>query len=44
MNKLARKDFMGPSDIENSHSMLDFFYENGGNFIDTWVPTALRYR
>lgn len=28
---------MGACDLENSHAMLDFFYENGGNFIDTYI-------
>jgi len=31
----AWKDFMGACDQETSESILDYFYENGGNFIDT---------
>lgn len=31
----AWKNFMGTCDQENTEKMLDFFYENGGNFIDT---------
>ncbi|RYP48893.1 hypothetical protein DL768_005317 [Monosporascus sp. mg162] len=29
------KEMMGPCDKEASFKLLDFFYENGGNFIDT---------
>ena len=29
----AWKQFLGECDKENSFAMLDFFYENGGNFI-----------
>lgn len=28
---------MGKCDKKNTYEMLDFFYENGGNFIDTYV-------
>ncbi|KAL2054245.1 hypothetical protein ABVK25_005386 [Lepraria finkii] len=31
----AWKDFLGECDKENSFKILDYFYENGGNFIDT---------
>lgn len=31
----AWKDFMGECNKETTFEMLDFFYENGGNFIDT---------
>ncbi|KAK4631856.1 Norsolorinic acid reductase A [Fulvia fulva] len=31
----AWKNFLGECGKENSFAMLDFFYENGGNFIDT---------
>ncbi|KAI9657008.1 MAG: hypothetical protein M1821_003174 [Bathelium mastoideum] len=31
----AWKDFMGVCDKKTAFEMLDFFYENGGNFIDT---------
>ncbi|KAB8627258.1 hypothetical protein FH972_026091 [Carpinus fangiana] len=31
----AWKDFMGECTKETTFEMLDFFYENGGNFIDT---------
>lgn len=30
-----RKDFMGECDKKTTFEILDFFYENGGNFIDT---------
>jgi len=30
-----RKERLGECDKENSFKMLDTFYENGGNFIDT---------
>jgi hypothetical protein len=30
-----RKPFMGECNKENSFKVLDFFWENGGNFIDT---------
>lgn len=32
---LYRKDFMGDCDKAASEAILDFFYEQGGNFIDT---------
>ena len=31
----AWKEFMGPCDKKTVFEMLDYFYENGGNFIDT---------
>lgn len=31
----AWKAFMGECSKENSFAMLDYFYEQGGNFIDT---------
>ncbi|KAK0636880.1 norsolorinic acid reductase [Bombardia bombarda] len=31
----AWKDYMGPCDQKTTEGILDFFYENGGNFIDT---------
>jgi len=31
----AWKDFMGECDKKTSFEVLDFFYDNGGNFIDT---------
>ncbi|EON60945.1 hypothetical protein W97_00155 [Coniosporium apollinis CBS 100218] len=31
----AWKEFMGECNKETTFAMLDFFYENGGNFIDT---------
>jgi aryl-alcohol dehydrogenase-like predicted oxidoreductase len=31
----AWKDFMGACDQKTTESILDFFYESGGNFIDT---------
>jgi aryl-alcohol dehydrogenase-like predicted oxidoreductase len=31
----AWKDFMGECDKKTSLEILDFFYESGGNFIDT---------
>ena len=36
-NGRERKDFMGECSKETSEKMLDYFYENGGNFIDTEV-------
>ena len=30
-----RKDFMGECGKEESEKILDYFYESGGNFIDT---------
>jgi hypothetical protein len=34
------KDMMGACDKEASFELLDYFYDNGGNFIDTydWSP------
>lgn len=32
---------MGECDKKTSEDMLDFFYENGGNFIDTFVSNLL---
>ncbi len=32
---LSRKDYMGECGMEQTEKILDFFYENGGNFIDT---------
>lgn len=29
------RDFLGECNKENSFAMLDYFYESGGNFIDT---------
>jgi aryl-alcohol dehydrogenase-like predicted oxidoreductase len=31
----AWKDFMGECDKKTSFEILDFFYESGGNFVDT---------
>lgn len=31
----AWKEFMGECNKENSFAMMDYFYEMGGNFIDT---------
>lgn len=31
----AWKDFMGTCDQKTTNEILDFFYESGGNFIDT---------
>lgn len=31
---------MGKCDKKNTYEMLDFFYENGGNFIDTYVENT----
>ena len=31
----AWEGFLGKCDKKNSYAMLDYFYENGGNFIDT---------
>lgn len=31
----AWKEFMGECNKDTTFEMLDFFYENGGNFIDT---------
>lgn len=31
----AWKDFMGVCDKDNTFAILDFFHEQGGNFIDT---------
>lgn len=33
----AWKGFMGECSKETSFALLDYFYENGGNFIDTSV-------
>jgi hypothetical protein len=30
-----RKDFMGVCDKKTTFEILDYFYESGGNFIDT---------
>jgi len=30
-----RKDFMGVCDQKTTFEILDYFYESGGNFIDT---------
>lgn len=30
-----RKDFMGECDKKTTFEILDYFYESGGNFIDT---------
>lgn len=32
---------MGECDKKTAEEMLDFFYENGGNFIDTLVSHLL---
>lgn len=29
---------MGKCDKKTTFEILDFFHEQGGNFIDTWVP------
>lgn len=34
------EELMGPCDKGASFELLDFFYENGGNFIDTYVPQS----
>ena len=31
----AWKEYMGECGKERTEAILDFFYENGGNFIDT---------
>lgn len=31
---------MGECDKKTAFEILDFFYENGGNFIDTYVTTV----
>ena len=31
---------MGECDKNTAEDMLDFFYENGGNFIDTFVSPS----
>jgi hypothetical protein len=36
----AWKDLMGPCDKQTTFDILDVFYENGGNFIDTFVPPS----
>jgi predicted aldo/keto reductase-like oxidoreductase len=33
----AWKGFMGECDQKTTESILDYFYEQGGNFIDTYV-------
>lgn len=33
----SMKDLMGECDKDASFKLLDFFYESGGNFIDTYV-------
>lgn len=33
---------MGECNKETTFAMLDFFYENGGNFIDTYVDQVYR--
>lgn len=33
----AWKDYLGECSKETVFEMLDFFYENGGNFLDTGV-------
>jgi aryl-alcohol dehydrogenase-like predicted oxidoreductase len=33
----SMKDLMGECDKNASFKLLDFFYESGGNFIDTYV-------
>jgi hypothetical protein len=32
-----RKDLLGECDKKTTFEILDFFYEQGGNFIDTYV-------
>ena len=34
----AWKSIMGECNKETAFDMLDYFYEQGGNFIDTWAP------
>ncbi len=34
-NSYYRQDFMGVCDQKSTEEILDFFYESGGNFIDT---------
>lgn len=34
-NTSPRKDLMGECDQETTEEILDYFYESGGNFIDT---------
>lgn len=36
----AWKGFMGECDQKTTEGILDFFYEQGGNFIDTYVLLA----
>ena len=33
-----RKDALGECDKKTTFEILDFFYEQGGNFIDTYEP------
>lgn len=33
----AWESFMGKCEKETAFEMLDYFFEQGGNFIDTWV-------
>ncbi len=33
----AWKGFMGECDKKTTFEILDYFYEQGGNFIDTYV-------
>jgi aryl-alcohol dehydrogenase-like predicted oxidoreductase len=35
----AWKDMMGGVDKEESFKLLDYFYEQGGNFIDVCSPS-----
>jgi hypothetical protein len=37
----AWKDFMGGVDKEESFKLLDYFYEQGGNFIDVFLTPFL---
>ena len=36
------KDIMGSCDKKASFELLDYFYRNGGNFIDTYVSFYLQ--
>jgi aryl-alcohol dehydrogenase-like predicted oxidoreductase len=38
-----RKGFMGECNQETVESILDYFYEQGGNFIDTYGVLSFIY-
>lgn len=38
----SMRDLMGKGDKDTSFALLDFFFENGGNFIDTFLSPFLR--